>query len=236
MITALVERWRPETHTFHLPTGECTITLQDVGILLGMCIDGSAVTGSSGVNGGWSNLIEQVFGAPPKNHLKGGRLQLSWLIETFPSLPHDPSEDELRRYTQSYLLQLITEVLFTDHSGGLVHCMYIPLIQDFERCRKLAWGAVVLAYLFRELCKSCRIGAEENAGCLLLLKLWAWTRLPTLAPVPRGPPLDNSEIWGNRAGPYGMRWCSALSFTYSSAHVISTHRLLLDGLAHSHFI
>ncbi|KAG8488602.1 hypothetical protein CXB51_016518 [Gossypium anomalum] len=37
---------RPETHTFHLPCGECTITLEDVHLQLGLPVDGDAVTGS----------------------------------------------------------------------------------------------------------------------------------------------------------------------------------------------
>ena len=32
IITALVERWRQETHTFHLPLGETTITLLNVAV------------------------------------------------------------------------------------------------------------------------------------------------------------------------------------------------------------
>ncbi|MFQ6621857.1 hypothetical protein Gotur_002941, partial [Gossypium turneri] len=44
LISALVERWPPETLTFHFPCGECTVTLEDVALQLGLPIDGSPVT------------------------------------------------------------------------------------------------------------------------------------------------------------------------------------------------
>ena len=43
LLTALVDRWRPETHTFHLPCGEMAPTLQDVSFLLGLPLVGEAV-------------------------------------------------------------------------------------------------------------------------------------------------------------------------------------------------
>ncbi|RYR26898.1 hypothetical protein Ahy_B02g061208 [Arachis hypogaea] len=46
LISAFVERWRPETHTFHLPWGECTTTLEDAAMQLGLPIDGEPVSGT----------------------------------------------------------------------------------------------------------------------------------------------------------------------------------------------
>ncbi|CAN1312244.1 Protein MAIN-LIKE 2 [Linum perenne] len=43
MITAFVERWRPETNMFHLYYGEAIITLEDVQFLTGLSVDGEPV-------------------------------------------------------------------------------------------------------------------------------------------------------------------------------------------------
>uniref|UniRef100_K4ALS8 Aminotransferase-like plant mobile domain-containing protein n=1 Tax=Setaria italica TaxID=4555 RepID=K4ALS8_SETIT len=45
LLTAMVDRWRLETHTFHLPFGEMTITMQDIAMILGLPPEGHPVTG-----------------------------------------------------------------------------------------------------------------------------------------------------------------------------------------------
>ncbi|RYR14210.1 hypothetical protein Ahy_B04g070807 isoform B [Arachis hypogaea] len=39
LINVFLERWQPETHTFHRSSGECMIMLQDVAYHLGLPID-----------------------------------------------------------------------------------------------------------------------------------------------------------------------------------------------------
>ena len=60
LLTALVDRWRPETHTFHLPCGEMTPMLHDVAYLLGLPIVGEAV-GPRVVAASWKDELEARF-------------------------------------------------------------------------------------------------------------------------------------------------------------------------------
>ncbi|MBA0793432.1 hypothetical protein Gohar_017837 [Gossypium harknessii] len=47
LVSMFIERWRLETHTFHLPCRECTITLEDVQLQFGLPVDGSVLTESA---------------------------------------------------------------------------------------------------------------------------------------------------------------------------------------------
>ena len=41
LLTGLVDHWRPETHTFHFPCGEMTVTLRDMTMLTRLPISGT---------------------------------------------------------------------------------------------------------------------------------------------------------------------------------------------------
>ena len=100
LISALVERWRPETHTFHLPHGEMSITLQDVDVIFGLPIDDEVLVGLTAVvDGDWSQLYIELLGFTMANDnktLAGQRILISRLVDAIVApLPHDATEIQI---------------------------------------------------------------------------------------------------------------------------------------------
>jgi hypothetical protein len=59
--------------------------------------------------------------------------------------------------------------------------MWIPIIrQQWEAIATYSWGSATVAWLYRQMCDACRrSGATTNlGGCIYLLQLWMWERLP----------------------------------------------------------
>ncbi|CAN1282148.1 Serine/threonine-protein phosphatase 7 long form homolog [Linum perenne] len=149
LITALVERWRPETHTFHMPEGECTLSLQDVNIISGLRIDGGVVTGWTASNS-WIEMIADFLGPrleAGSPHMKGSQLKLTWLTQTFNELPPHPTPLDIERYARAYMLCLIGGFLFPNKSTRYVHLMWLPLLANFNNAGTLSWRSIILVSL-----------------------------------------------------------------------------------------
>ncbi|KAK5834120.1 hypothetical protein PVK06_017994 [Gossypium arboreum] len=166
LISALVERWHPETHTFHLSCGECTITLEDVALQLGLPIDGNAVTGVSLISRP-ARLCYDLLGRSPSEG-KFQTLKFSWLKANFEYLPSTATELEVMQAVQAYIMHLIGGVLMPDTHGSEVHLMCLLLLSNLHNTRSYSWGSAVLAILYRELCRTTDLSAVDIGGCLIL--------------------------------------------------------------------
>ena len=73
---AALNRWRPETHTFHFRWGEMTVTLQDVSFLTGLPLRGEPlVPGPPPAD--WKARLEHRFGAPVPERADGQHQRLA---------------------------------------------------------------------------------------------------------------------------------------------------------------
>lgn len=101
-LTALVDRWRVETHTFHLPCGEMTVTLEDWAMITGLPLDGNPVTGKIEAHK-FRDMVEQLLGVRPPDKVEGqkgsktGGLKTTWLQTHFQELPDGADDATVQR-------------------------------------------------------------------------------------------------------------------------------------------
>ncbi|QHO46575.1 uncharacterized protein DS421_6g188690 [Arachis hypogaea] len=188
LVNALIERWHPDTHTFHLPIGECAVTLEDVTLILGLPTDGLPVTGMtmSSFEALRAECLDQLGVAPCEEECRGCCIKLTWLRVLKENLKLT-DEISICRYVKCHIMLLIGTILFGNKSGAAAHWKFLPLLRDFHSIGQYSWGSACLAHLYRALCMASRFNCKEIDGPLTLLLGWAWIRLPYLSPLPREP-------------------------------------------------
>ncbi|RYR19832.1 hypothetical protein Ahy_B03g064723 isoform C [Arachis hypogaea] len=230
LVSAFIERWRPETHTFHMPFGECTITLQDVAYQLGLPVDGQAASGCmtdfhihiEGARSAWE-WFEELFGElPPPDKRKLYTVHFTWFHDRFRVLPADASEETVRIYARAYIMMLLSTQLFMDKSANRVHLRWLPFVARLDDMGSYSWGAAALAWLYRCMCRVANRNVTNLAGPLQLLQSWIFWRFPML----RLPGFDAFSFL------LASRWATYLPSSDGKERRIIHYRLALDRLTH----
>ncbi|KAL8545210.1 hypothetical protein ACS0TY_005412 [Phlomoides rotata] len=178
LITALVERWRPETHTFHFPVGEVTITLQDVAVIWGLSIEGEPVIcrEPNRTRGDWQIYCNQWLGFMP--HESEMRTKTSILLSSLserlqhmPAIDIDTPQEAVDQYARGCALLLLGCLMMPDSNRCSVSLLYLGFIENVARAGTYSWGSAVLADLYRELCTASQADKSTIAGALSLLQV-----------------------------------------------------------------
>ncbi|QHO00069.1 uncharacterized protein DS421_13g403260 [Arachis hypogaea] len=163
LVSAFVERWRPETHTFHMPFGECAITLQDVAYQLGLPVDRRVL--------------------PPVNQIQKFAVNCTWFKKTFGECPEGADEETVRRFARAYIMMLLGTQLFADKSGNRIHIRWVPFVARLEEMGGYSWGSAALAWLYRCMCRVANRHVVKLAGPLQLLQSWIFWHFPGFRPA-----------------------------------------------------
>ncbi|XBI82366.1 hypothetical protein VPH35_091066 [Triticum aestivum] len=203
-IDGLVDRWRPETHSFHLPCGELTMTLEDMAMISGLPIDGQAVTGRVSVVN-WRERTGILIGVQPDDPQEGkadtARVRHSWLKlvrgDTNPCL-QGANDVVVQQYARAYLWYVLTKIVFSDATGNSALWMFLELLNNWDT--QYSWGSAALAYLYRQLDLACRRKGDTSSlsGFVWSLSVWMWERIPVGRPDFKNPLMANPR--GNHDG------------------------------------
>ena len=155
-ITAFVDHWSTETHTFHLRPAEMTPTLQDVSMILGLLIEGKPLCIDT-TSKNWRVKMEKLIGKVPGDYItKNGRslwattgATFQWISDNFKTCPEGANEAEIMKYARVYVWYVITRTLFPDSSGKTAHWHWLSVLSNMRT--KWSWGSAALAYLYRQV-------------------------------------------------------------------------------------
>ncbi|CAM0885012.1 unnamed protein product [Alopecurus aequalis] len=178
LVTALVDRWRPETHTFHLPCGEMTITLQDVSMITALPISGDAICRNTDSTK-WREQMSSYLGMEPGLAGRAAGATYGWIARNFGKCPAGCTEEVVQTHARAYVWVALCRTVFGDSSGSNVPFFWLELLADWDY--QWSWGTAALAWLYRQVIwepygEAGNVGGMAayplNPACLREAHLW----------------------------------------------------------------
>ena len=169
LVSAFIERWNPETNSFHMPFEEMTITLADVYFLLGIKIQGESMGVSTEemhlqVRERHSKKLTEVGAALGIRLEKCG---CSWANLKAACEEEGRYDDDTKG--SAYLLFMISMIMFPDKTQNLVNYSHWEYVKDLSKVNKWSWGSGLLASVYRDLGTSSRFGCKKISTCYTLV-------------------------------------------------------------------
>nr|KYP33064.1 Serine/threonine protein phosphatase 7 long form isogeny [Cajanus cajan] len=183
LVFAFVERWHPETSSFHLPIGEMTITLDDVSCLLHLPIRGALFSQPVMDHDIACVYLEDLLGVSHKDAIleiratRGAHVRMSWLRDVYDARCQ---EKRWEFATRAFLLFLVGCMIFANKSTTYVDVALLDLFRDLSACSDYAWGAATLTFLYEYLGDACVHSTKQIGGYMTLLQAWIFEHFPRI--------------------------------------------------------
>ena len=173
IVAAFVERWHPETNSFHFSFGEMTITLHDVFYLTGLRVDGPLLKKDKS-DAVLKNQIEDTWGFDGPQIVswwKLSGLKIASLLAKLDEYKNNINNVEPHRVALLWLTIFYGVTIMLDESGSMMKHRCAVVFFDVEEPSEIAWGTCALAVLYRRLGESSRKGGERISGLTSLLQV-----------------------------------------------------------------
>jgi hypothetical protein len=151
-LTALLDRWQPETQTFHLPCGDMMVTLEDFAMITALPLEGETCNGRV-ERSNWRQRITNLIGdcrpsiRNDEENVKDNRtsgIPFIWLLANRSGCPQNANAQTVEQYARAYLWYLLSQVVFPDCSVDIALSMYLDFLADWEV--KHCWGLLALHF------------------------------------------------------------------------------------------
>ncbi|XP_057458460.1 protein MAINTENANCE OF MERISTEMS-like [Lotus japonicus] len=169
-LTEVMEAWDSERRVFAVGTGEISMSLLDVALILGVPVVGDPVVLTE--EEAFSEM-EEVYGAA-----RGKRkVAMGSLEARLDSIGDVVSDDFVRTFL------LYTIGTFLSSNDAKVDSRYLNFLCDLEGVSGFAWGGAVVEDLCQWLDKRKQNNVQYVGGCLVFLQAWCYEHFDIARPL-----------------------------------------------------